>query len=355
MKKKIIPFVLLLIPTALLQLSARFLPGFGEWYAESIYRALVGVFGRLCSAVPFSMAEFALYFGIFLFFGGGIAGLIFGKRNFIKKWFYTIGITLSFLAFTYTLGCGINYYRTPFSEKEDYVHENYTGEELKELCCYLQKELNQTAELVSLDEQGHMDLDLKAAGAEAKSAMESLGNRYPSLKGYYPRPKYLWNSGILSIQQVMGIYSPFTIEANVNQEMPFSNIPVTLTHELSHLRGFMREEEANFIAYLACRNSELPEFHYSGLLLAYSYSMNALYRSGETEAYFNIQAELSERVKAEYAYDSLFWAEYDTKVAEAASKMNDAYLKANSQQDGVRSYGRMVDLLLVHYLKEVRE
>jgi hypothetical protein len=29
--------------------------------------------------------------------------------------------------------------------------------------------------------------------------------------------------------------------------------------------------------------------------------------------------------------------------------MNDSYLKANSQQDGVKSYGRMVDLLLAEY------
>ena len=29
--------------------------------------------------------------------------------------------------------------------------------------------------------------------------------------------------------------------------------------------------------------------------------------------------------------------------------MNDAYLKANGQENGLRSYGRMVDLLLAYY------
>ena len=32
--------------------------------------------------------------------------------------------------------------------------------------------------------------------------------------------------------------------------MPFYNIPHTICHELSHLKGYMREDEANFIGYL---------------------------------------------------------------------------------------------------------
>ena len=32
-----------------------------------------------------------------------------------------------------------------------------------------------------------------------------------------------------------------------------------------------------------------------------------------------------------------------------SNQMNDVYLKANSQEDGVKSYGRMVDLMLEYY------
>lgn len=32
-----------------------------------------------------------------------------------------------------------------------------------------------------------------------------------------------------------------------------------------------------------------------------------------------------------------------------AAKVNDSYLKSNRQEDGVKSYGRMVDLLLADY------
>ena len=73
--------------------------------------------------------------------------------------------------------------------------------------------------------------------------MIRLGQSYPQLDGYYPYPKPLINSRLLSVQQLCGIYSPFTIEANYNREMPYYNIPHTICHELSHLKGFMREDE----------------------------------------------------------------------------------------------------------------
>ena len=44
-----------------------------------------------------------------------------------------------------------------------------------------------------------------------------------------------------------------------------------------------------------------------------------------------------------------FWDQFEGTVAEVSTKVNDTYLKAHSQTDGVKSYGRMVDLMLVYY------
>ena len=86
--------------------------------------------------------------------------------------------------------------------------------------------------------------------------MKGLADQYPQFKSWYPYPKPLINPRLLSVQQLTGIYSPFTIEANYNSEIPGYNIPHTICHELSHLQGYMREDEANFIGYLACTSSE---------------------------------------------------------------------------------------------------
>ena len=140
------------------------------------------------------------------------------------------------------------------------------------------------------------------------------------------------------------------MEANYNNEMIDYNIPFTACHELSHLRGFMQEEEANFIAYLVCMESEQVEFQYSGSLLGWIYCMNVL-READISSWQEVREELSEMAEADLQANSNFWAKYEGKVAEVADMVNDNYLKANGQEEGVRSYNRMVDLLVAYYTK----
>ena len=48
--------------------------------------------------------------------------------------------------------------------------------------------------------------------------------------------------------------------------------------------------------------------------------------------------------------NSLYWKQFEnTVISNTANKINDVYLKINNQEDGVQSYGRMVDLLLAEY------
>ena len=184
--------------------------------------------------------------------------------------------------------------------------------------------------------------------------MIRLGQSYPQLDGYYPYPKPLINSRLLSVQQLCGIYSPFTIEANYNREMPYYNIPHTICHELSHLKGFMREDEANFIGYLACIGSDSPDFRYSGYLTGWVYAGNALAKA-DPESYYDLYTKLSPQAARDLDWNNQFWERFDGPVADASTQMNDRYLKAHSQEDGVRSYGRMVDLMLAYYKEQLRE
>lgn len=110
----------------------------------------------------------------------------------------------------------------------------------------------------------------------------------------------------------------------------------------------MQEEEANFIAFLASIGSEDVHFQYSGYLLGWKYCMNALYKA-DYEAWEEVRGSLSERVEADLDANQKFWAKYDGKVAEVANKVNDTYLKANDQADGVKSYNKMVDLIVAKF------
>ena len=141
------------------------------------------------------------------------------------------------------------------------------------------------------------------------------------------------------------------MEAHYNPDIPAYNQPAVLCHELSHLKGFMREDEANYIAYLACCLSEDANIRYSGLLLAYTHSINALH-SADYDRFEKVRVQLCEQAELDYAYHRYYWNQFEGPVSEVADKVNDAYLKANAQQEGTRSYGRMVDLLLGEYRQQ---
>lgn len=333
--------LLLFCAFLLLQMAARNISGFGEWYAVTIYPVLESSIGRFFGLLPFSAAEFLLY-GIFAGF------LIYGisHLNHWKKILNRGFLLIALLLFVYTANCGINYYRRPFSQFLSYETRNYSAEELRALLKELTSQVNLTqaarrkAGAAAIDAQPGMNIN-----EESVKAMEKLGTQYPMLGGFYPKPKELFFSEILSWQQLSGIYSPFTIEANYNGDMTPCNIPHTVCHELSHLKGFMREDEANFIGFLACIGSDDAEFRYSGYLSAWIYAGNAL-AVYDRESYADYWMLLNEDTKKELMDNSNFWEQYDSRAAEVSEAINDTYLKANSQTDGVKSYGRVVDLLL---------
>lgn len=188
------------------------------------------------------------------------------------------------------------------------------------------------------------------AGRTGQRAMEKLGQHYRRLSGHYPFPKPILNTWILSIQQTTGVYSPFTVEANYNRDIAYYDIPFTICHELSHLRGYMQEEEANFIGVLATIGADDLYFNYSGYVSAWVYAGNALARIDST-AFATLYGRINARTRQDMLYNNAYWQQFEGKPAEAHEQLNDAYLKMQGQTSGVRSYGHVTDLMLEYFAK----
>ena len=112
--------------------------------------------------------------------------------------------------------------------------------------------------------------------------------------------------------------------------------------------GFMQEEEANFIAFLACLSSDRSDFQYSGYLSGWVYCMNALYRA-DYNAWQEVRVTLMEEAEPDLEANNAFWDSYHGTISETAERINDTYLKANGQAEGVQSYNRMVDLIVAYF------
>ena len=103
----------LLLLTAVFQLSARTLPGFGTWYAHHIYSWIVKSVGRLTGLLPFSVVEMGLYGLLCLLFLDVVRLSVAAIRAEHAKILTVTGrrwlLIVSALLFLYTVNCGINY------------------------------------------------------------------------------------------------------------------------------------------------------------------------------------------------------------------------------------------------------
>ena len=135
-------------------------------------------------------------------------------------------------------------------------------------------------------------------------------------------------------------------------------MPSTICHELAHLKGFIFEDDANFIGFLACITSDDPFFRYSGYMGVLSYEEREFLNSiGHNASLYAEHPGIADQVYG----DDLFltaeaWEEVEEKavvdtevVKKASNQFTEATLKINGVEDGMKSYGRVVQLLLEYY------
>lgn len=328
-------------------------------YSLGVYRAMASALTALTGRVPFSVMEVVLILlgaAILLFF-------IFWVREAIRqrgRWWlvclkrlWIAASAASAVFFWFILTGDLNYYRIPVGESLGLQAEATDVETLRSLCYLLAEQAGELRPLCKENADGVFVSaasydELADAASDAVTALDEVyGVRLFELAGR-TRPKAMHFSEVMSYIQLTGVIFPYLSEPNINVHQPAYGIPSTMCHELSHICGFMREDEANFISYLACLHSGNTELEYSGAMMGLIHATNRLYRY-DAAAWQEICSLLPQGVLRDLAANSRYWEKYETPVGETADRWNDAYLKANDQTDGVQSYGRMVDLLIAYY------
>ncbi len=328
-------------------------------YSLRIYRWINSPLSLLTGIFPISLAEIILFliviFAIYL-----VAVFIYKiikEKNYLNINFFIRLIKKTFIALmilylSFLLIWGLNYHRMPFAQSAGLNVTKYYKDDLEELCFYLINKSNALRLDVAEDDNGVMKIQNGTRWVlnSAYFGYDAVSQTYSTLSGRFGTPKPVILSELMCYTGITGIYFPFTGEANVNINVPDSSLPHVVTHEMAHQRGYAREDEANFIAYLTCIHNPYAEFKYSGVLLALTHSMNALYKE-DKESFNNLRSLYSEGLIRDLSYVNSFWKIYEGPVERMTDNLNDAYLKANKQKDGVKSYGKMVDLLIAYNKK----
>ena len=323
-------------------------------YSESIYQTIRRGISSITSLVPFSIAELLLYFlviGIFILLSIRLIQLILRKIRF-RRFLGTIvsillagGIVLNLFYATW----GFNYFREPLATR---MGLNVTSRSVDELEAFV---LKTAQEAKALRETLHEDENGVFAPQESKdelfsrlpAAYTALSEKHSIFQADATRAKQIfWSTG-LSWQGISGIYIGLTAEPNVNANQPPLLVFQAAAHEMAHQTGIASENEAELVGYLACLNSSDPNIRYSGLAYALIVAGNALYDADSTR-YLAVTETYGDAIWRDFTAYNSYWDAFSGEVRESADRRNDAYLKHNSQQSGIKSYGEAVDLLLAY-------
>ena len=317
-------------------------------YAQGIFPFIMQPISAILGVLPFSIGEILLYalLLLLLFF---VATTPLRAFRAGKDWYKAIAdrllsaVMIIAVLFTAFLGMfGLCYARQPLSQTLALNTAPASAQELYETAQALvakanalRVEIGQTEVTMASDYNRRMQI-LRAIPSYYDEVAKKTG--YAFLGGAYgPVKPVLYSTG-LSYAFIEGVYCPFTGEANINVKMPITYFASTALHEAAHQRGFAREDEANFLAYYVGSQVEDIDVRYSATMLAMTYAMNAL-SSANGELYDSLAAKINEDIWKDMDESSQFWKQYQGTVSEASAKVNDGYLKANSQQDGIQSYG----------------
>lgn len=377
--------ILLLVLSACELLLSWKVRGFSDFYVKYIFPIFGATYGRLTGLFKISIGEILLYAAVIytvitiLLWMSRFVAFVDGKERFKAVNKYNSRFFFGLLIFVVVVqvqNCFVLYHTTPLYEETEIAEYEPSREDLIALREMLVIKANELSEVFDRNSKGEIiyDADLKSiakitmqgVGEGAKRRLNTadegyLDQKLSLLAGYYSAPKPFLKSDFFSQQYIKGYYFPFSLEANYNNLMYIANMPDTMCHELSHLKGFIFEDEASFLAYIGCINSNDSLFIYSGTLNALAYVNEELRLELALEP--EIRKTLTP-VSDKVYFDSVFLTEeawdaveadaiLDTeKVSEASETFLDTNLTVNGVEDGIVSYSRIVELLLKYYFGE---
>ena len=320
-------------------------------YISSFFRAILA---HLTSWIPFSLAEFMLILiPVWVFL---ISRAVIKKYgNSLKETLKGVVCILSVLGIVFsifTLNFASGYRGSTLDQKLGITRQKVSADELYATSMILLEGIESTVDQVCFENGGFSIMPYNYSGMNDKllDAYDSAAEKYDFIQRLNSRLKPVMLSEPMSYTHITGVYTFFTGEANINVNFPDYCVAFTAAHELAHQRGIAREDEANFMAFLICLESDDAYIRYCGYLNLYEYVASALSRADKT--LFNLSySQLPEAVKGELRAYSEFYKKYEhSTVSKVSETVNNTFLTSQGTP-GTRSYGMVVDLAVAYYKK----
>lgn len=324
-----------------------------QYYSTGIYPGFAAMLRLIFGWIPFSIGDI-LYGIIFFWLLYLLVKLIrravrkdFSRQTFGKTILNMLIVFLAVYIVFYSFW-GINYNRKGIASQLGIKNKAYTVEELKTIDSLLLIKANASkTQLLANDRMLTGNAAIFKLSVEAYHAVDS---QYKFLN-YYPVSvkKSLWG-WLGNYVGFLGYYNPFTGEGQVNTTVPKFLLPYVCCHEIAHQVGYAKENEANFVGYLAAAASRDEAFHYSVYLDLFLYANRNLYFTDSVAA-----KSLSGQLLPSVRKDLFEWRRFNERHVNPVEPVirwaYGKYLESNEQPSGLLSYDEVTGLLIAYYKK----
>jgi len=176
-----------------------------------------------------------------------------------------------------------------------------------------------------------------------KNSLE-LGISYPNGSR---RPKTMLFSSFFAKSGVSGYFGPFFNEIHLNYYLLPMEYPFVLAHEKAHQFGITNEAEANLVAFVVCITSKDHRLQYSGYVNLLTYFLSDAVSLKDIKEYIR---KIDKSVILDLRFQRSHWQGLQNKTIDRVqTAANNAYLKTNHIEEGVKNYNKVVALVISYY------
>ncbi len=319
-----------------------------DYYSNGLYLGISKFFRVLFGWIPFSIGDL-FYLILFILAGRYVYR---NWKSITKKPLFflkDILVVVSVAYFAFHLLWGMNYYRQPITWKLQ-IEKDYTKEELLTFTAYLVEKVNHYQTEITGD-----SIDPVKIPYSKKEIFKKTEEGYKALKKSYPNFEYKTASLKTSLFSLPltymgygGYLNPFSNEAQVNGVTPLFRLPTVSGHEVGHQLGYSAEDATNFIGFLVTAKNEDTYFKYAAYSHALGYCLSDLSRKDEAK-FKEVVKKLHPGVKKNFQEVSDFWKQYENPLEPVFKSIFNIFLKANNQEEGIKSYNSVVGLLISYH------
>lgn len=275
--------------------------------------------------------------------------LIHKRRLNFKQFLINILAFFSPVYLFYMLTWGLAYHKKPLDELMNLNKANISDSEIIALTESLIERINASRKIVNQDSLENFTLE--KVFKQAPLGYHQLRSKFSFLSYQNSSLKKATGSTLLAYMGTSGIYMFPTGEANINTHNVLYEAPFVCSHEMAHQLGFASEDEANFLAYLACKNHPNPIFRYSANYGLVFRALNKVWEIDSTlsKRLFN---KLDPLVIKDIEKEKAVWKKFRNPIQKyIIAPFYDLFLKSNGIKEGSRSYDLVVDLLVAEKRK----